>query len=52
MQCKKEKRSQRRRKKGTKFQRIDFKKEERFVILSTCTSTTANGRYIVAARIT
>ena len=37
--------------KAQNFRESDFKKQERFVILSTCTSTTANGRYIVVARI-
>lgn len=37
--------------KSQNFKESDFKKQERFVTLSTCTSTTANGRYIVVARI-
>lgn len=36
--------------KAQNFRESDFKKQERFVTLST-TSTTANGRYIVIARI-
>lgn len=33
------------------FRELNFKKQETFVTLSTCTSTSANGRYIVVARI-